>query len=79
MDYDRSGGGRICSWQNTKKFQGRICHSAGIKFVVCSKHEEKKMSEKEPSANYWKVWYLAVLGFLVLQILFFGWLTDYFR
>ncbi len=33
---------------------------------------------KEPSAVYWKTWYLLVLGFLVSQILFFSWLTNSF-
>lgn len=33
---------------------------------------------KEPSAKYWKAWYVLVLGFLLTQILFFSWLTGYF-
>ncbi len=34
---------------------------------------------KEPSAKYWTGWYVLVLLFLVLQIILFTWLTQYFN
>ena len=34
---------------------------------------------KEPSAKYWTSWYIIVLLFLVLQIVFFTWITQYFN
>jgi hypothetical protein len=36
------------------------------------------MNTKEPSPRYWNIWYAGVLIFLVLQILVFQWLTQYF-
>jgi hypothetical protein len=32
------------------------------------------MSDRQPIR--WKVWYLAVLAFLLLQILFYWWFTN---
>lgn len=37
------------------------------------------MKHKEPSNLYWTIWYLAVFAFLVLQIVFFAWLSHYFK
>jgi hypothetical protein len=37
------------------------------------------MSNKEPSGKYWAGWYALVFTFLVLQIIFFYWLTQYFN
>lgn len=37
------------------------------------------MIEKEPSAKYWTFWYLVVLVFLILQVVFFSLLTNYFN
>lgn len=36
------------------------------------------MNGKEPSRKYWHFWYIGVLGFLVVQIIIFNWLTQYF-
>lgn len=36
------------------------------------------MNQKEPSARYWRIWYVIVLCFLVAQIIIFYNLTQYF-
>ncbi len=68
----------ICIGKNTKELQGWLCHSFGVGIIVCRKHEEK-MNSKEPSSKYWKGWYVIVFAFLIVQIIFFYWLTQYFN
>lgn len=41
--------------------------------VTLMREQDKK------NAAYWKRWYLAVLLFLVVQILFYRWLTIFFH
>ena len=37
------------------------------------------MTNKEPSGRYWTGWYVLVLAFLIVQIILFYWLTQYFN